>query len=159
MPSLVADRGEAYAVFSRCADRRHSNRWRVQLGFDRRFGFSGTFPPQVFGLSNLHRLIADEDVDQRRSSAADDDAVKPRALEFQSKMAGGEGVADEAGERGLGDSAKLGSGSEAGANQWGAGQYQRVVGRKGLDSHRRVVVKQARTEAEAAKERAEPRLL
>src|SRR5262245_65077953 len=98
MPSLVADRSEAHAIFSRYADRRHSNRRRIQLGFDRRFGFAGTFPSQVFGLSHLNLLIADENIDERRSAAGDDDGVKPRALEFQSEMAGGEGVADEAGE-------------------------------------------------------------
>ena len=59
MPAFVADRGEANAIFSRCADGRHSDRLQSSARFDRGFGFPRDFylasvrPRRISTLSSL----------------------------------------------------------------------------------------------------------
>src|SRR5438132_1446249 len=84
MPPFVADRGEAHAVLSRCADGCHSSRRRVQLGLDRSFGLTGTFPSQVFGLSNLHIVVTDQQLNRRSGLAGDDNGIESSTFKLQS---------------------------------------------------------------------------
>ncbi len=152
MPAFVADRREANAILSRCADGRHSSRRRIQLGLDRGFGFPRAFTAQVLGRAYFHLVVTDQQINHRSRLAGDDNGIEARAFQLQGEMTGGERVTDKTGEWRFGDDAKLGRRGEAGADQRGAGKNQRVGGRKRFNSRRRVVVKQARAEAEAAEE-------
>jgi len=67
-------------------------------------------------------------------------------------MAGGERVADEAGERRFGDDGKLRRRGEMGTDQRRAREDERIGRRKRLDTWRRIVVEQARSQADAAEE-------
>src|SRR3989442_15871696 len=111
------------------------------------------------GFPDLHVVVMDKNVDHGGSPAGDHETIEADALEFEREVARGEGVGNKAGKRGFSDHGELGRRGETGADQRRAGEDQRVGWGKRIDSRRRVVVEQARAEADAAEECAEARLL
>ena len=159
MTTFVADRGEAHAIFSRCADGRHSNRRRVQLGFDRRFGLAGTFPSQVFGLANLDLFIADEEVNREAALAGDDDSIDADRFSSRAKWLEESESPMKPVSGDLVTTPNLAVVVRPVPTSGALVKISGLAGEKGSTPRRRVVVEQARAEADAAKERAEARFL
>src|SRR5919106_5409947 len=107
MAAFITDGGEANSVFTSRADCRDSDGRRTEFGPDGGLGFPWTFPPQVFGVSDLDAAISNKEVDQRGSLAGDYEAIQARALELQSKIARRQRVGNEACQRGFGDDSKF----------------------------------------------------
>ena len=158
VPAFIADGREANAVLSRSADGCYSEPVRALRRPDRSLGLGRALALQVLRVPSLHVSIGDREVDRRRRPAGDHDGIQARALQLQGKVAGRERIADEAGERRFGDDGKLRGRGEIGTDERRADEDQGVGRRQRLDSGRRMLVEQARPQADAAEKCAQAAL-
>ena len=126
---IVDDAREAYQAFARRPDAGNAHAGDAQLGADAVLRFRSGLTPERGGVTDLYRIVVDEQVDRFGRATLHDQQIVAGELELRSPVAARVGCGDGIGQRSFGHDHVAGAAGNRCAGQGTGGENEFIFGR------------------------------